>query len=150
MILFLIGAASVFGWLLTVLQIPNTLVGFIKGFTTSPAVVLLLCNIVLLVAGALLDNVAAITLLTPVLVPLIKAYGIDPTFFGVIMIINLSIGQITPPIGMNLFVSANITGVKMEAVVKQIIPFIIVLILDLFIFTYVPQIVTFLPNLILG
>lgn len=149
MILFLIGAAAVFGWMLTVQQIPVLITNAIQGFTSSPAVVLLMCNLALLVAGALLDNVAAITLLTPVLVPLVKAYGIDPTFFGIIMIINLSIGQITPPIGMNLFVSANISNVKLEAVVKQVIPFLLVLIADLFLFTYVPGIVTFLPNLLL-
>ena len=150
MILFLIAAASVFGWMLTVQQIPNKLVALISGVTSSPAVVLLLCNLVLLVAGALLDNVAAITLLTPVMVPLIKAYGIDPTFFGLVMIINLSIGQITPPIGMNLFVAANICEVKVDRVIKQNWPFIIILIVDLFLFTYVPQLITFLPNLILG
>ena len=149
MILFLIGAASVFGWMLTTQQIPNKLVSLIHGVTDSPAVVLLLCNLILFVAGALLDNVAAITLLCPVLVPLVKAYGIDPTFFGLIMIINLSIGQITPPIGMNLFVSANICEVKLEGVIKNVIPFIIVLVFDLFLFTYVPGIVTFLPNLLL-
>ncbi len=150
MILFLIAAASVFGWMLTVQQIPNKLVALISGVTSSPAVVLLLCNLVLLVAGALLDNVAAITLLTPVMVPLIKAYGIDPTFFGLVMIINLSIGQITPPIGMNLFVAANICEVKVDRVIKQNWPFIIILIVDLFLFTYVPQLITFLPNVILG
>lgn len=149
MILFLIGAAAVFGWMLTVQQIPAMITNTIQGITDSKYVVLLLCNVALLVAGALLDNVAAITLLTPVLVPLVKSYGIDPTFFGVIMIINLSIGQITPPIGMNLFVSANISNVKLEAVVKQVIPFLLVLIVDLFLFTYVPGLVTFLPNLLL-
>lgn len=149
MILFLIGAAAVFGWMLTVQQIPTMITNAIQGITDSRYVVLLLCNVALLIAGALLDNVAAITLLTPVLVPLVKSYGIDPTFFGVIMIINLSIGQITPPIGMNLFVSANISNVKLEAVVKQIIPFLLVLIADLFLFTYVPGLVTFLPNLLL-
>lgn len=149
MILFLIGAAAVFGWMLTVQQIPAKLVAAISGVTSSPAVVLLLCNIVLLIAGALLDNVAAITLLTPVMVPLVQAYGIDTTFFGVIMIINLSIGQITPPIGMNLFVSANICNVKVEGVIKNVLPFILVLVTDLLIFTYVPAIVNFLPNLLL-
>lgn len=148
-ILFLIGAASVFGWLLTVQQIPLKLTNFIASFTNSPAVVLLLINIALLIAGALLDNVAAITLLTPVLVPLVTSFGIDPTFFGLILVINLSIGQITPPIGMNLFVAANISGVKIEKIVRQVIPFLIVLIADLMLFTYVPQIVMFLPDLLL-
>ena len=149
-ILFLIGAASVFGWLLTVQQIPTKLIAFISGFTDSPAVVLLLVNMALLVAGALLDNVAAITLLTPVLVPLVVSFGIDPTFFGVIMIINLAIGQATPPIGMNLFVASNISGVKLEKIVVQIIPYLFVLLANLFLFTYAPQIVMFLPNLMLG
>ncbi|MBN2287078.1 MAG: TRAP transporter large permease [Tissierellales bacterium] len=148
-ILFLIGAAAVFGWLLTIQQIPNKLIMFISGFTDSPAVVLLLVNISLLIAGALLDNVAAITLLTPVLVPLVVSFGIDPTFFGVIMIINLAIGQITPPIGMNLFVASNISGVKLEKIVVQVIPYLVVLIANLMLFTYVPWFVTFLPNLVM-
>lgn len=147
-ILFLIGAAAVFGWLLTIQQIPDKLTAFISAYTTSPLVVLLLVNIALLIAGALLDNVAAITLLTPVLVPLVTSFGIDPTFFGIIMIINLAIGQITPPIGMNLFVAANISGVKVERIVVQVLPFLIVLIANLMLFTYVPQIVTFLPDLL--
>lgn len=148
-ILFLIGAASVFGWLLTVQQIPLKLTNFIQSYTTSPAVVLLIINIALLIAGALLDNVAAITLLTPVLVPLAASFGIDPAFFGLIMVINLAIGQITPPIGMNLFVAANISGVKIEKIVAQVIPFLIVLIADLMLFTYVPKIITILPDLLL-
>jgi C4-dicarboxylate transporter DctM subunit len=147
MIMFLIGSAAVFGWVLTVQQVPTKIVSAIRAFTDSPYTVLLLCNLVLLVAGALLDNPAAITLLTPVLVPLVKSYGIDPTFFGLIMIINLAIGQITPPIGMNLFVAANISGIKVEKIVVQVIPFLLVLVVDLFIFTYVPQLVTFLPSL---
>lgn len=149
MILFLIGAAAVFGWMLTMQQIPNQIVAAISGITDSPAVVLLLVNLALFVAGALLDNVAAITLLTPVLVPLISAYGIDKTFFGIIMIINLSIGQITPPIGMNLFVSASICEVRLEKVIRQVLPFLAVLIIDLFLFTYIPGIVTVLPNALL-
>lgn len=148
-ILFLIGAAAAFGWLLTVKQIPFMLTQFISSFTDSPAVVLLLVNVALLIAGALLDNVAAITMLTPVLVPLVTSFGIDPTFFGVIMIINLAIGQITPPIGMNLFVSANISGVPLHKIVVNVIPFLVVLIADLFLFTYVPGIVTFLPSLVM-
>jgi len=148
-ILFLIGAAAVFGWLLTVQQIPMKLTMFIQSLTDSPKIVLLMVNVVLLIAGALLDNVAAITMLTPVLVPLIKSYGIDPTFFGLIMIINLSIGQITPPIGMNLFVASNISGVKLDKIVRKVWPFLFVLIVDLFLFTYCPKIVTFLPDLLI-
>ncbi|MFA6504654.1 MAG: TRAP transporter large permease [Treponemataceae bacterium] len=148
-ILFLIGAAAVFGWLMTVQQIPTMLTEFISSFTKSPQIVLLLVNIVLLIAGCLLDNVAAITMLTPVLVPLVTSFGIDPTFFGLIMIINLAIGQITPPIGMNLFVASNISGVKLDKIVANVLPFLAVLLVDLFLFTYVPDIVMVLPNLLL-
>jgi len=148
MIMFLIGAAAVFGWVLTVQQVPARLVEIIRSVTDSPYVVLLLMNLVLFIAGALLDNVAAITLLTPVIVPLVKSYGIDPTFFGLIMIINLAIGQITPPIGMNLFVAANISGIGVERVVKHALPFLLVLVIDLLIFTYVPQLVTWLPSIV--
>ncbi len=149
-IIFLIGASSVFGWLLAVQQIPTQLTLAIQSFTDSPLIVLLLVNVSLFIAGALLDNVAAITLLTPVLVPLIESYGIDPMYFGLIMIINLAIGQITPPIGMNLFVASNITGISLERIVLRILPFLFVLIANLFLFIFVPQIITFLPKLLIG
>ena len=148
-ILFLIATASVFGWLLAIQQVPLQLTNFIESYTTNPLVVLLIVNIALLIAGAILDNVAAIALLTPVLVPLVVSFGIDPTYFGLIMIINLAIGQITPPMGMNLFVAANISGVKIERIVVNVVPYLIVLLANLFLFTYFPKILTFLPDLLL-
>lgn len=149
-ILFLISTASIFAWLLATQQIPQQLIRIVTSFSSDPRIILLLVNVGLLIAGTFLDNVAAITLLTPILHPLIVSLGIDPVFFGVIMIANLAIGQVTPPVGMNLFVASNITKIPIEKIAKEALPFLIVLLIDLFLITYVPQLVTFLPDLLLN
>ncbi len=148
-IMFLIAAASIFAWLLATQQIPQHLVSLVTSFSESTPLILLLINITLLVAGTFLDNVAAITLLTPILHPLILSLGVDPVFFGVVMITNLAIGQVTPPVGMNLFVASNISKVPIEKIARQALPFLVVLIADLMLITYVPGLVTFLPDLLL-
>jgi C4-dicarboxylate transporter DctM subunit len=148
-IMFLIAAASIFAWLLATQQIPQHLVSLVTSFSESTPLILLLINITLLVAGTFLDNVAAITLLTPILHPLIMSLGVDPVFFGVVMITNLAIGQVTPPVGMNLFVASNISKVPIEKIARQAVPFLVVLIADLMLITYVPCLVTFLPDLLL-
>ncbi|MGC9372958.1 MAG: TRAP transporter large permease [Thermovirgaceae bacterium] len=148
-IMFLIAAASIFAWLLATQQIPQHLVSVVTSFSESTPLILLLINITLLVAGTFLDNVAAITLLTPILHPLIMSLGVDPVFFGVVMITNLAIGQVTPPVGMNLFVASNISKVPIEKIARQALPFLVVLIADLMLITYVPGLVTFLPDLLL-
>lgn len=148
-VMFLIAAASIFAWLLATNQIPQKFVSVVTSFSKDPKTVLLLINITLLIAGTFLDNVAAITLLTPILYPLIVSLGIDPVFFGVLMITNLAIGQVTPPVGMNLFVAANISGVPVEHIAREAVPFVLVLVADLMVLTYVPELITFLPNLLL-
>lgn len=149
-ILFVIAAASIFAWILVTQQIPQKFVIFVTSFSKDPVVILILINIVLLVAGAFLDNVAAIALFTPILYPLIQSVNIDPVFFGVLMITNLAIGQVTPPVGMNLFVVSNISGVPIERIAREALPFIAVLILDLIILTIFPSMITFLPELLMG
>lgn len=149
-ILFVIAAASIFAWILVTQQIPQKFVILVTSFSNDPVVILILINIVLLIAGAFLDNVAAIALFTPILYPLIQSVDIDPVFFGVLMITNLAIGQVTPPVGMNLFVVSNISGVPIEKIAKEALPFIAVLILDLIVLTMFPSMITFLPRLLMG
>jgi C4-dicarboxylate transporter DctM subunit len=148
-IMFVIAAASIFAWILVTQQIPQKFVLFVTSFSKDPVIILILINIVLLIAGAFLDNVAAIALFTPILYPLIQSVNIDPVFFGVLMITNLAIGQVTPPVGMNLFVVSNISGVPIEKISRAALPFIAVLIVDLVILTCFPAMITFLPELLL-
>ena len=100
-----------------------------------------------MIVGTFLNASAAIIILAPVLVPVITSVGIDPVFFGVLLTVNLAIGTITPPVGVDLFVAQTVSGVSLERITKSIWPFMLVLIFDLLLITYIPQIVMFLPNL---
>jgi tripartite ATP-independent transporter DctM subunit len=139
--------ASLIGLLVTRLHVADAAIHFVSGLTTNPQVLLLVINIFLLIVGCLLDNIPAIMLLTPVLVPLVQSYGIDPIHFGVIMVLNLMIGLCTPPMGGVLFVTCKVAKIKLVDLLKEAWPYFIWLIVALFIVTYVPQTVLWLPNL---
>jgi TRAP transporter, DctM subunit len=148
MVLFIIAAATFFGWVITAEQVPQMLTNLISDLTSNKYVILLLMNIILLIVGCFLNTTSAITIMTPLFMPLIDAMGIDPIFFGLIMVVNLSIGLITPPVGLDLFVVQGIAEVKLERLVRAILPFIVLLILDLMILTYIPQITMWLPSIL--
>jgi tripartite ATP-independent transporter DctM subunit len=139
--------ASLLGLLVTRLHVADAAIHFMSGLTTNPQVLLLLINIFLLIVGCILDNVPALLLLTPILVPLIQSYGIDPIHFGVIMVLNLMIGLCTPPMGGILFITCKVARIKLADLLKESWPYIIWLIVALFIVTYVPQTVLWLPSL---
>jgi tripartite ATP-independent transporter DctM subunit len=141
--------ASLIGLIVTRLQVADAAIKFMSGYINSPVVLLLVINIFLLIAGCLLDINCSLLLLTPVLVPLVQSYGIDPIHFGVVMILNLMIGLLTPPMGSLLFVTCKVAELKLVDLLKEIWPFIIGLIIALMIITYVPQTVLWLPNLIM-
>ncbi|MDR1360636.1 MAG: TRAP transporter large permease [Deltaproteobacteria bacterium] len=147
MIMFVVGGANIFGWILTYAQVPHNLARMFTELTDSPIVFLMLVNVLLLVIGTLVNASAAVVILTPILLPVILQLGIDPLFFGVLMVVNLAIGCITPPVGLDLFVVSSITGLSIDAVTKKVLPYIGILLLDLIILTYFPGIITFLPNL---
>lgn len=147
-IMFLVGAANVFGWLLTNLQIPHKLGEFVVSLTSSPIAFLMAMNIVLLVAGTLVNASAAVVILTPIFLPVAKTLGIDPLFFGVLMVVNLAIGCITPPVGLDLFVASAITKVPIERVMKASLPYLWALLGTLLLLTMVPWFITVLPNLL--
>ena len=115
--------------------------------TQSPYVVLIMINILLLIVGCFLDGASALIIFTPVLMPLVHQYGIDPVFFGVMMTINLMIGMITPPVGVNLFVTAQLSGSKVEDIIRAVMPFFLVELFVLAMIVVFPEIVTFLPDL---
>ncbi|RDY71634.1 TRAP transporter large permease [Halobacillus trueperi] len=137
-IMFIIAGASAFGYYLTRERIPAQLTEAMLGVTDNWIIALLIINLLLIFVGIFLETSAAIIILTPILVPIANAMGIDLTHFGIIMIVNLAIGFITPPVGVNLFVAANIAGTKFEKLVRAIIPFIIIMIIDVLIVSFLP------------
>ncbi|SEA79442.1 C4-dicarboxylate transporter, DctM subunit [Thalassobacillus cyri] len=137
-IMFIIAGASAFGYYLTRERIPAELTEAMLGVTNNWIVALLIINLLLIFVGVFLETSAAIIILTPILVPIATAMGIDLTHFGIIMIVNLAIGFITPPVGVNLFVAANIAGTKFESLIRAIIPFIIIMVVDVLIVSFLP------------
>ncbi|MBO4313127.1 MAG: TRAP transporter large permease [Desulfovibrio sp.] len=148
MIMFVVGAANLFGWILTNAQVPHLLAQSFASLTDSPLVFLMLVNVLLLFIGTLINASAAVVILTPILLPVAVGLGIDPMFFGVLMVVNLAIGCITPPVGLDLFVVSSITGVSIDKVTAKVMPYLIMLLADLLILTYFPGIITFLPAML--
>jgi C4-dicarboxylate transporter DctM subunit len=146
-VMFIMNAAGLFSWLITREQIPVHLANYFVSLTHNPTVFLMLVNVLLLIAGMFLNASAAVTILAPILVPVAMAMGIDPVFFGVLMVANLAIGCLTPPVGVDLFVAASVSKVSIEKISKQIVVFLVVLLFDLILLTYVPGITMWLPNM---
>ncbi|MEM7567437.1 MAG: TRAP transporter large permease subunit, partial [Pseudomonadota bacterium] len=147
-VLFIVAAASIFAWILTSNRVTEQFAGLILTITENPILVLLLVNIILIIAGCFLETVAAITILVPVLLPIVVKVGVDPVHFGVIMVLNLMIGLLTPPIGMVLYVLSRVAQVPFERCVAATAPFLIPLVAVLLLVTYVPGLVMWLPTLI--
>ncbi|MEI3612744.1 TRAP transporter large permease [Pseudogracilibacillus sp. SO30301A] len=148
MVVLIIGVADLFGWLVTSQQLPQLIGGFITSLTTNPYLILLIILLFLLFVGLFMEAAAAIIILTPVLLPITNSMGVDPVHFGVIMIAALAIGVITPPMGVNLFVASAITNLNINIVIKHIWPFVLALVIALFVIAYVPVITTWLPSFI--
>ena len=147
-ILIVIGCAAGFSKVLTLGRIPTTVATFLTTMTDSKILILLLINILLLIVGCFMETLCAIMILAPILFPVVTALGVDVTHFGIIMVVNLAIGFITPPLGVNLFVASRVGETTLDDVIKGIIPFLIVMIVVLLFITYVPAISMLLPNLL--
>ncbi|NLL62499.1 MAG: TRAP transporter large permease [Candidatus Atribacteria bacterium] len=148
-IMFLISTANLFGWFLVREMIPQRLAEAVVSLTTNPYIVLLLINLFLLVVGTFINTTAAIILVTPILLPILVKVGIDPLFMGIVMIVNLAVGMITPPVGLCLFVACNLAKISLDRLTVAILPFLVILIVAIFLVTYVPAISMFLPNLLM-
>ncbi|KUO49570.1 MAG: C4-dicarboxylate ABC transporter permease [Desulfitibacter sp. BRH_c19] len=146
-ILIVVATGSVLGKILTVEGVPKMVESALTSMSSNIFVLLIVINILLLIVGCIMETFTAIIILSPILYPIVALYGIDVYHFGVMMILNLSIGFITPPIGSNLFVACGISGIKFETLVKSIWPFLLALIVALILVTFIPQITLFLPNL---
>ncbi len=146
-ILLIVAGASIFGYLITTSKITDHVADAVLAITTQPWAVLLLVNLFLLVVGCFMETIAAITILVPVLMPLVERIGVDPVHFGVVMVLNLMIGLLTPPVGMVLYVLARVANISLDRTTRACAPFLIPLLVTLGIVTYWPSMVMFLPNL---
>ncbi|QLR74647.1 TRAP transporter large permease [Citrobacter freundii] len=146
-VMILIGFAAAFGAVMTYMQLPMRITQAFTSISDNKYVILMCINIMLLLIGTLMDMAPLILILTPVLLPVTNALGIDPVHFGMIMLVNLGIGLITPPVGSVLFVASAVSKQKIEQVVKAMLPFYAVLFLVLMLVTYIPAISLFLPKL---
>lgn len=148
-VLILIATSSAFGWLLTYLKVPGIISAAILGITSNKYLILMMMNVLMLIFGTMMDMSCIILVLTPILLPIATSIGIDAVHFGVIMIVNLGIGLITPPVGSTLFIGAAISKVPMERLAKSMLPFYLVMLVVLILVTYFPAFVMFLPDLIM-
>jgi tripartite ATP-independent transporter DctM subunit len=147
-VLIIVGGASIFGWILATTRVTEAFAESLLALTTNPYAILILINVLLLVVGCFLETIAAITILTPVLLPVAVQVGVDPVQFGLIMVLNLMIGLLTPPVGMVLYVLTRVANIPFEQCVRACAPFIVPLVLVLVMMTFVPFITLWLPTLI--
>ncbi len=150
LILVIMGAASVFGWVVTMENIPLLVKNAIMTATDKQWVVLLILNIAFLIAGCFFDICAIILVLTPMILPILQAFQIDMVHWGVVEVLNVCIGFLTPPFGVGLFIMSDMTGMSVSKVTRACAPFLIPLLVSLGLITYIPQLVTWLPKLIFG
>ena len=149
-ILIIVACAGVFSWLLTVNQVPAAMVAWLQGAQVSQWQFLLAVNVLFLVVGCFLDPLSAILLLTPLLVPVVKALGIDTVHFGIIITVNLAIGLFHPPFGINIFVAQTVLGLDVEKIYRGIIPFLFIYLVALVIITYIPAVSLSGVHLLMG
>ncbi len=147
-ILLIIAGAAIFSWVLTTQHVTTEFTDWMLTITDNKALLLLMITLILFVVGCFMETIAAITILTPVLLPIAVSLGIDPVHFGVVMVLNLMIGLLTPPVGMVLYVLSRVTGVPFEECTNATIPFVIPLVIVLLLVTFIPDLSMWLPTLL--
>jgi len=148
-VMFIIATASVFGWIMASEQIPDKVAEAFIEFSDNPIVILLLLNVLLLIIGCFMETNAIIIILAPIFLPLVTQMDIDPIHFGVMMVVNTAIGQVTPPLGVNLFVACGLSKISIESISKAALPMLLAMIVAVLIITYIPSTVMFLPDLLM-
>ena len=145
-VMMVVGFAGLFSWTGSTLGVMDRTARGLLTLSDSPYVVLLLLNVMLVVAGMLLDAISIYYVFVPIFLPLMKQFGWDPIWFGVMMTVNLAIGTITPPVAVNLYVAARIARVPVEQVTRWVLPFLLALVVALLLVTYVPALTLWLPD----
>lgn len=149
-VMFIISAASLFGWLLIQQRIPTMIVEGLMTLTGQPWIILLIINGILLILGCFMEGIAVMLLTIPVFMPLVARVGVDPVHFGVLMTLNLMIGLLTPPVGMCLYAVSSISQVPLWPLARELWPYIAALLVSLALITYIPGLVLWIPNLLMG
>ena len=144
--MFVVGSAQVAAYMVTTCAIPQLLASFITGLTNSKWVFMFLVNIMLVLVGCVMDSGPAIMILTPILLPIATGFGLDPVYFGVVMVTNLCIGLATPPVGNVLYCGVSIGKVKLSQLIRAILPFVAIMFVVLFAITFIPQLILFVPQ----
>ncbi len=147
-ILVIVAAAMLFGWILAIEQIPQDFARLVLGITSEPWALLLLVNLMMLIAGMFLDSTTATLLIVPIVAPPVVAAGVDPVHLGIVVIFNLMIGLLTPPMGLSLFLIADIAGIQMRALLRALLPFYLPLIGTLLMITYVEDVTLWIPRML--
>lgn len=148
-VLFIVSCANSFGYIITTAQMPQRLAEAFLSVVTNKYMALILINVFLLIVGMLMESLSALVILVPILMPVITAVGIDPLHFGIIMILNITIGMLTPPVGMVLFTLTGVSSKSFEEITKAMLPFLAMNLIALLIVTFCPSLVTFLPNMLM-
>ena len=148
-ILLIVAVAALFGWILSVEGVPQKLTALMLQISTNPYVLLLLVNVLLLLVGMFLDSTTAILVIAPIIAKPLIAAGVDPVHLGMVVVFNLMIGLLTPPMGLALFLVADIAKVTMKEVLRELMPYYIPLAITLLLITYIPAITTWIPRLAL-
>ncbi|WP_320128232.1 TRAP transporter large permease [uncultured Sphaerochaeta sp.] len=148
--LFIIGTSLLFSYVMVKEGISNDIANFILGISNSPIIIMLIINVILLILGMFMEPGAILTLMIPVLIPIVRSLGIDLVQFGVVMVLNLMIGQVTPPFGVCLFIISDVAKIDLNRMYKSILPFIGPLLIVLFMCSFIPSLVTWLPGKLLG
>jgi C4-dicarboxylate transporter, DctM subunit len=149
-VMLTVATASVFGWIATSERMGPMLTRWVLSVTSSPTLILFLIMVALLILGCLMEPIPILVLMTPILFPVATAIGVDPVHFGVLVTINVTIGMLTPPVGLTLFLMSSISGVSVLEIARATMPFLVVLIASLFALSYLPSVVIWLPNLVMG
>lgn len=148
-VMIIIAFAGAFGWLMAVSGLPREIAAWIGGYSSNPLIILMLINGLLLIVGCFMEAIAAMIILIPVLVPIVQAAGVDLIHFGLVMVFNLMLGLLTPPVGILLYICGNFAGVKIEKVVREVLPFLAVGLGVLLLITLFPKLVLWLPQLVM-
>lgn len=146
-LLLIVGFASIFGYILTINQVPHMIANALMEVTDNAIIFLMLVNVMVLITGMFMETLAAIIILAPILAPVAAQFGIDPIHFGLIMVVNLAIGMVTPPVAVNLFVACQVANLRIDQIIRPVLIFLAVLIVDLLLITYLPGLSLWLPSL---
>ncbi len=146
-VIFMLAASSIMSWVMAFTQIPAMIADFLLSLTSNPIIILLIINVVLLFVGTFMDPTPAVLIFTPIFLPICMSLGMDPVQFGILLVFNLSLGTITPPVGPILFTGCKVSGVSIDGVIKTLLPFFAVIVLVLMLVTYIPSISMAVPQM---